>query len=84
MAKKPLNHLRRRTSLYGHQCCVCLNLIEPGEDYYDGGYYRRAHVLCGDKSELDPSMEKTRAEQDTAAEKRFASVARRETGVDGG
>lgn len=84
MAKKPLNHLHRRTSLYGHQCCVCLDLIEPGEDYYDGGYYRRAHVLCGDKSELDPSMEKTRAQQDAAAEKRFASVARRETEVDGG
>jgi hypothetical protein len=38
-------------------------MIEPGEQYYDGGYWRRAHELCAQKAELDPSMEKSRAQQ---------------------
>ena len=29
-----------------HECCLCSRGISLGEVYYDGGYGRRAHVLC--------------------------------------
>lgn len=39
-------------------CDVCKEIITAGQDYYDGGYWRRAHVECamkltGDKATVD-------------------------------
>jgi hypothetical protein len=61
--RRPLISKKLRICQYGSHCCVCLTTIEPGEQYYDGGYWRRAHELCAQKAELDPSMEKSRAQQ---------------------
>lgn len=60
--KKRLNELKRRTSSYGDGCIVCFQDIEPGEQYYDGGYGRRAHISCGDAAEVKPEIERTKAE----------------------
>jgi len=32
-----------------HHCQICRKKITVGEDYYDGGYDRRAHKTCIDK-----------------------------------
>lgn len=52
MAKNSkLMQLRRyqvRTCTTIHRCQVCGNLINWGEEYYDGGYSRRAHKPCVD------------------------------------
>lgn len=37
-----------RTCLSSHHCNLCTYPIKLGERYYDGGYDRRAHVLCND------------------------------------
>ena len=29
-----------------HVCCLCKLDIRMGEEYHDGGYGRRAHVVC--------------------------------------
>lgn len=36
----------KRTCRTMHDCCICKNTISYGEQYYDGGYSRRAHVIC--------------------------------------
>lgn len=30
-------------------CCICKKDIRLGEQYYDGGYNKRAHKLCVEK-----------------------------------
>jgi hypothetical protein len=29
-----------------HECCLCLQRIQWGQHYHDGGYGKRAHVFC--------------------------------------
>ena len=31
-----------------HHCEICSRSIMAGEQYYDGGYTRRAHVACAE------------------------------------
>lgn len=75
-SRKKLISFKLRESRYGAFCCVCLEQIEPGEHYRDGGYWRSAHELCAQKAELDPDMEHSRKEQDEAAEKLCREYAR--------
>jgi hypothetical protein len=37
---------KKRICRYVHHCAICKKDIVAGEEYYDGGYSRRAHVEC--------------------------------------
>jgi hypothetical protein len=47
-----------RTCQSIHECALCGEQIDYGFKYYDGGYGRRAHVLCvRDRAMLDVSYQ---------------------------
>ena len=81
---KPLNSLRKRRAQYFHLCCVCLNDIEPGEDYHDGGYYRRAHVDCANAQEVKPNLIKSSREQSEFLDSRYRKQAKALMSAKGG
>jgi len=41
-----LRSYKVRTCIYLNECCWCGKAIRAGEQYFDGGYGRRAHVNC--------------------------------------
>jgi hypothetical protein len=45
-SKDTLDKKPRRICYSVHECCVCHTAILCGQEYYDGGYGRRAHVKC--------------------------------------
>lgn len=52
-ATKPIDWLRYpvRRCLSMHLCRVCRHDIILGQEYYDGGHDRRAHILCAAQEE---------------------------------
>lgn len=47
---KKLAGYRRRRCYSSHACCLCPEEITIGQEYFDGGYGRRAHVVCIDRA----------------------------------
>jgi hypothetical protein len=45
----------QRTCKTMHECQLCHNVITLGQEYFDGGVGRRAHVTCVQKAELASS-----------------------------
>jgi hypothetical protein len=33
-----------------HECCICKRTIYCGDEYFDGGYGKRAHTRCNPES----------------------------------
>jgi len=42
---------RKRRCYSMHHCDICGKTIYSGEEYYDGGYGKRAHISCAEKAE---------------------------------
>ena len=54
---KPIDwqHYPIRTCRWLNGCVICRGDITCGQQYYDGGYSRRAHVSCvAEKGEVIP------------------------------
>ena len=61
--KRPLIDFPVRTCKTMVHCCCCGESITLGEQYHDGGYWRRAHLRCADLAREDPERELSREEQ---------------------
>lgn len=60
MSKKQYYKYPIRTCMTLHHCAVCHTTISAGQKYFDGGWDRRSHILCGcsDVEELSIVLEK--------------------------
>lgn len=51
MDRKPYNQYPLRTCMTMHECQICGQRIDIGEEYYDGGLSRRVHKVCFDEQQ---------------------------------
>ncbi len=72
--RRALHELVKRQCGSFHRCCVCLRDIVHGEQYYDGGWPRRAHVECAEGARDGKLREHTRAELDAIDEAELAAA----------
>jgi hypothetical protein len=60
--RRALHELPLRFCRWGERCLVCLEPIDTGEQYHDGGYGRRVHMSCAALVEEGKRREPTPAE----------------------
>jgi hypothetical protein len=58
MAKKKIDWQKYpvRRCFWMNECRLCSQMIASGQQYYDGGYGRRAHCQCADEEFVDRTL----------------------------
>lgn len=75
MRKKRLwKHSIQRRCYSMHECCICGMCISRGQDYWDRGAWRKAHILCGIKADSSQSADAQPTHESEREDERFEAA----------